>query len=164
MLKQYNRNNAVSYAKKWALNRNPKFYAFDNIGGDCTNFISQCLLAGGGVMDFDKYFGWFYISQHNRSPSWASVEYLQKFLLSNNKKGPFAKVVDLNSLLTGDIIQLKQNFVSFNHSLIISQKTGNDIYVCAHDGDSLNRPLSSYNYISLIGLHIQGIYEWVFKK
>ncbi|MBQ3571404.1 MAG: amidase domain-containing protein, partial [Clostridia bacterium] len=42
----YNRQNAVEYAKKWALKRNPKYYNFDNIGGDCTSFASQCLFAG----------------------------------------------------------------------------------------------------------------------
>lgn len=44
--KSYKRNLAVAYAKKWALSRNPKYYNFDPVGGDCTNFISQCLYAG----------------------------------------------------------------------------------------------------------------------
>lgn len=35
----YDRISAVSYAKKWALSRNPKYYNFDTVGGDCTNFI-----------------------------------------------------------------------------------------------------------------------------
>ena len=159
MIKTYNRQVASNYAQKWALDRNPKFYAFDAIGGDCTNYISQCLLAGGGVMDFDKYFGWYYNSQYDRSPSWTSVEYLQKFLLANQKKGPFATIQNIKNLQVGDLIQLKQTQHRFNHTLIISKILGDDIYVCAHDNDSLNRPLSSYNYISTLGLHIQGIYE-----
>ena len=40
---KHNRLNAVNYAKKWALSRNPDFYNFDLLGGDCTNFISQCI-------------------------------------------------------------------------------------------------------------------------
>lgn len=47
---KYDRISAVNYAKKWALSRNPKFYDFDPIGGDCTNFISQCIYAGAKVM------------------------------------------------------------------------------------------------------------------
>lgn len=42
----YDRNKSVEYARKWALGRNPLYYNYDNIGGDCTNFISQCLFEG----------------------------------------------------------------------------------------------------------------------
>ena len=35
----------IAYARKWAFSRNPAYYDFDDIGGDCTNFISQCLQA-----------------------------------------------------------------------------------------------------------------------
>ena len=42
----------IKYAKKWALSRNPKYYDFDSIGGDCTNFISQCIYAGAKIMNF----------------------------------------------------------------------------------------------------------------
>ena len=38
----YNRTAAVDYARKWALKRNPAYYNFDSVGGDCTNFASQC--------------------------------------------------------------------------------------------------------------------------
>ena len=41
--KEYNREHALQYAKKWALSRNPLCYNFSGIGGDCTNFVSQCL-------------------------------------------------------------------------------------------------------------------------
>ena len=159
MINQYNRKLASDYAIRWALARNPKFYAFDNIGGDCTNYISQCLLAGGGVMDYNKYFGWYYESQHNRSPSWTSVKFLQKFLLENKTKGPFAKVENINNLQIGDLIQLKQTYVNdYNHTLFISNIINGQLYVCAHNDDSKNRPFSSYNYISAMGLHIEGIY------
>lgn len=33
----YNRQDAVDYALKWALSRNPKYYDFKDLGGDCTN-------------------------------------------------------------------------------------------------------------------------------
>lgn len=46
----YNRRAAVAYAHKWAYSRNPAFYDFSEIGGDCTNFASQCLYAGTGIM------------------------------------------------------------------------------------------------------------------
>lgn len=49
-LSVYDRYSAVMYAHKWAYDRNPRYYNYDKIGGDCTNFASQCLLAGNGVM------------------------------------------------------------------------------------------------------------------
>lgn len=33
----YNRAAAVEYARKWAFQRNPAYYNFENLGGDCTN-------------------------------------------------------------------------------------------------------------------------------
>lgn len=58
----YDRAQAVAYARRWALSRNPLFYDFTGIGGDCTNFVSQCLLAGCCVMDYEPVFGWYYRS------------------------------------------------------------------------------------------------------
>ena len=46
VIKPYDRRAAVEYAHKWAFGRNPEFYDFSEIGGDCTNFASQCLYAG----------------------------------------------------------------------------------------------------------------------
>ena len=40
---EYNREAAVSYARRWALGRNPAYMDYELWGGDCTNFISQCL-------------------------------------------------------------------------------------------------------------------------
>lgn len=42
----YNRQKVYDYAKKWSYDRNPKYYNYDSIGGDCTNFGSQCMFAG----------------------------------------------------------------------------------------------------------------------
>ena len=58
----YNRRAAVAYAHKWAYTRNPAFYDFSEIGGDCTNFASQCLYAGTGIMNFTPDFGWYYMT------------------------------------------------------------------------------------------------------
>ena len=33
----YNRQLAVEYAHRWAYDRNPKYYNFSGIGGDCAN-------------------------------------------------------------------------------------------------------------------------------
>ena len=61
MTKKYERKKAIQYAQKWALKRNPNYYNYDDIGGDCTNFVSQCIYAGSGVMNYTKTFGWYYL-------------------------------------------------------------------------------------------------------
>ncbi len=155
MINPYNRRNAVAYAHKWALGANPDFYHFGGIGGDCTNFISQCLLAGGGEM-IDSQDGWFYFSKDYRSPSWTSVEALQKFLLDKSA-GLFASISEIASLEEGDIIQLRQNKERFNHTLIITKKSESGIYVCAHSNDALDKNLNDYFFIERIGLHIEGV-------
>ena len=71
--KQYDRERAVEYAKRWALSRNPLFFDFTGGGGNCTNFVSQSLLAGSLVMDPTEVFGWYYENVENRSPSWTGV-------------------------------------------------------------------------------------------
>ena len=65
----------------------------------------------------------------------------------------------INHLEIGDIIQLRQNPERFNHSVIITQIDANEIYVCAHSDDALNRPLSSYAYLEIAGIHIVGVNE-----
>lgn len=56
----YNQNKAIEYARKWAYSRNPKYYNFDLIGGDCTNFVSQCIFEGCPIMNDTKDIGWYY--------------------------------------------------------------------------------------------------------
>lgn len=52
--KEYNREKALEYAKKWAYKRNPKYYNFDLVGGDCTSFASQCIFAGSNIMNYNS--------------------------------------------------------------------------------------------------------------
>ena len=42
---EYDRARAVEYARRWALARNPLFLDFTGLGGNCTNFVSQCIFA-----------------------------------------------------------------------------------------------------------------------
>ena len=51
LFRPYDRLEAVSYAHRWAYGRNPAFYDYEEIGGDCTNYASQCIYAGTGVMN-----------------------------------------------------------------------------------------------------------------
>ena len=161
----YDRERAVEYARTWALARNPLFIDFTGGGGNCTNFVSQCLLAGGSVMDFTPTFGWYYRSPEDRAPAWSSVESIYDFLTDSgdfadnpNKQGPYAVVAtNRRQIEIGDVVQLANADGDFYHTLIISGFTNNDILVCAQSDDALDRPLSTYPYASLRILHILGI-------
>ena len=158
--KAYDRIKAVLYAKEWAFKRNPKYYNFDAIGGDCTNFISQCLYAGCGVMNYSRNAGWYYVSLSNRAPAWTSVELLHDFLISNQKAGPYAVELPLSYAKPGDIIQLSFDGITYGHSLLVVSvgqiPSEDNILIATHTDDSYNRALSSYFYYSCRLLHIEG--------
>lgn len=154
---KYDRNLAVQYAKKWAFGRNPAFYDFSGIGGDCTNFASQCIYAGAGVMNYTPTFGWFYISANDRTPSWTGVEYLYRFLTENDGVGPYAQEVPLSELEIGDIVQLGRETGDFYHSPVVVGFSRGEILVAAHTYDAYNKPLSSYRFDRARGIHILGV-------
>ena len=148
----YDRNKAVAYAHKYAYSRNPNYYNFDNIGGDCTNFVSQVLAAGGESQNYSKNNGWYYNSINDRAPSWSGVDELYNFIISDHSIGPKANLISIKDVLIGDIIQLGNKKVGYYHSLIVvdSQK----LLVACHTIDSDNRPLFTYNYDFMRVLHI----------
>lgn len=152
---KYNRKKVVDYAKKWAYARNPKYYNFDKIGGDCTNFISQCIYAGSNIMNYEKIYGWYYNSANDKSTSWTGVEFLHNFLVSNRKLGPFGKISDKVEI--GDIVQLSFDGSKFTHSLVIVGKEGNKILIASHTFDSYGRELNSYSYKKARFIHIEGV-------
>ena len=152
----YDRSAAINYAHMWALARNPAFYNFDNIGGDCTNFISQCLYAGSGRMNFTRDTGWYYRSANDRAAAWTDVEYLHRFLVGNKGVGPWASELALEYAQPGDVIQLSFDGYKHTHSLLILY-TYPEILIAAHSDDALNRQLASYQYHSARLLHIEGV-------
>ncbi len=147
----YNRENAVNYAHRWAFSRNPRFYDFQNIGGDCTNFASQVVFAGCGQMNYTPTFGWYYNNINDRSPSWTGVNQFYNFLINNQGPGPRAVLSTLSQVEPGDIIQLDFNASTpaFDHSPVVvdaGRGTPDTILLAAHTNDSDYRPLSTYNY------------------
>ncbi len=156
----YDRNAAVSYAERWAKSRNPKYYSFTDIGGDCTNFASQCVFAGCGVMNYTPVFGWYFINVNNRTPSWTGVQYFFDFMINNMSQGPYAEQVSVKESEPGDVLQLGDQNGRFYHSLVVLSNTGREIYIAANDNDALYRPLSSYNYRYIRCIHFSGAFVW----
>jgi len=155
----YNRVSAVQYARRWALERNPAYYNFEGIGGDCTNFVSQCLYAGAGIMNYTPDVGWFYRSASDRTASWTGVEYLFEFLTTNQSVGPFGHLVSLRNIKPGDVIQLGNSYEDYYHTLLVLT-TYPDVLAAAHSDDAVNRKLSSYIYENIRCIHIDGVRVW----
>ena len=155
----YNRENALNYAKEWAFKRNPAYFDFSDLGGDCTNFVSQCLYAGSGIMNYTPNTGWYYISINNRSPSWTGVTFLYDFLVNNQLVGPFGRLVEYWQAEPGDIVQLGRRNGEFYHSLLIVE-TMPQILVASHTNDAFERPLSSYTFDTARFIKIDGVRFW----
>lgn len=159
--KEYNRLAVVEYARKWALARNPKYYNFDKVGGDCTSFASQCIHAGSRTMNYTKDTGWYYVNGNNKSPSWSGVEYLHQFLTNNKGIGPQAIETTQNKIEIGDIAQLSFEGEQFGHTLVIikieNKFTLQGIKIASHTFDSLDKPISEYNFQKIRWLHIERV-------
>ena len=139
----YYRDQAVAYANYWAYRRNPNYYSFDQIGGDCTNFVSQALYAANGVMNFTPTYGWYYLSIDDRAPAWTGVVYLYNFLTTNKGAGPFGHEVPLEEVMPGDVIQMDLNGEEFGHSVIVTSIRG--------------EANPTYNYYRIRAIHIDGV-------
>ncbi|MBQ3640280.1 MAG: amidase domain-containing protein [Clostridia bacterium] len=165
IMNRYRRDRALTYARRWALDRNPLFTDFSGIGGNCTNFASQCVLAGSCVMNYTPDFGWYYVSPEERAPAWSGVDYFYDFLTGaptfearNGGIGPYAVEVPREAVEIGDVIQIAAEGDEWSHTMVVSAvREDGEILVCAHSVDSLDRPLSTYEYENVRYLHILGV-------
>lgn len=156
----YSRQAAVNYAVSFALHPNPQYRYFKLQGdssGDCANFISQCLFAGGAPMNFNFRGQWWYnhknpsnINDDTWSISWAVANSLFWLLKTNNKfhlLGPKGQEVGgYNLLEPGDLIFFENAKGIVFHSTIVTSFDGNIPLVSHHSFEALNIPLyRSYN-------------------
>lgn len=162
---KYDREKAASYAKTWALKYNPQYADFNGMGGDCTNFASQVVHAGGCPMNYNQY-GWYYTSLNDRAPSWSSVEHFYRFIINNASVGPIGEEVGIDDIEIGDMVQI--NFKrdhKFDHTPVVieikpGRRTTDKIIIAAHTIDRINYPLSRYNYKKLRFIHIEGYKDY----
>ncbi|MPM11749.1 hypothetical protein SDC9_58100 [bioreactor metagenome] len=159
----YDRIAAVGYAHRWAFSRNPRYYNYDKIGGDCTNFASQCLFAGTGVMNYTPVYGWFYNNANNKAPSWTGVQYFYNFMTRGKpSQGPFCVETALENIEIGDLIQLSFRDNQYQHTPVVvaagDPPAPQNILLAAHTFDADYRPMSTYSYEFYRCLHILGTY------
>ncbi|MDR1705003.1 MAG: amidase domain-containing protein [Clostridiales bacterium] len=155
---EYNRAKAVAYAHEWALGRNPLYFNFDGMGGDCTNYVSQCIFAACGVMNYTCDTGWYYRSPNDRAAAWSGVEYLHRFLTRNKGAGPYGSELPLGYAEIGDIIQLNyEGDGKYDHSLFIVELQPK-LLVCHHSSQNYDsRAFDTYEYAKARLIHIAGI-------
>ena len=156
----YNRPKAVEYAHRWAMSRNPQYYDFSFLGGDCASFVSQCLYAGIGTMNVSPSDGWYYYSPNSRAPAWSGVKFLYDFLVHNKGAGPHAVETDLEDIQPGDVIQIATHQPDFHHTLLVvsvePEPNWENTLIATHSYDSDYRPLASYDISKIRYLHITG--------
>lgn len=150
----YNRSGAVNYAYTYVYNYNPAYHKFS---ADCTNFVSQCLKAGGIPMVdawwrpyWDKD-DWYYYrhgtdaydsnNDDDWSWSWVKVETLHWHIRS--RLGTL--VSSPSQLQLGDIVQLNLDDSDPNndHSMIVTKiDSAGNRYVTYHTTNTKDRKLS----------------------
>lgn len=157
LTKPYDRIAATEYAKRWAMDRNPLFFDFTGIGGNCTNFVSQCVLAGSCQMNFTPVFGWYYLNEEARTASWTGVEFFYNFITQNKGVGPFGREIMPYEAMLGDVIQLGRTSDGYYHTLLIVGFSESTYLVAAQSNDAYERPLDTYNYDYLRFIHIEGV-------
>lgn len=147
----YNRELAREYAIKWAISSNKQYYNYINDGGDCTNFVSQVLRAGG--MDFigsrknaTSIDSWFYYSSElpNRTSTWTSANAFNLHFGKSGKRVYKYRQYSIeealknwdeiySSIYIGDIIQYtRPNNIAFHSQAITDLLNNKTIYFSQH--------------------------------
>ena len=148
----YDREAAAAYAREWAGSRNPRWQAYDGSGGNCMNYVSQCLYTSGIPMDQSGDAVWYWYSDGNRASSWTGVSAFREYAQNNAGYGLSARVgaaYDLGE--PGDVILMSTDG-RFHHAVIISQIVRDengavtDYLICSNTGNYRDFPAAAYVY------------------
>ena len=170
----YDRTAAVAYAMDWvdplSVIRNDTWGLYDEYGGNCNNYISQCLYAGGIPMDTEGEDQWKWYgdsvntrqTESGRSGSWAGVEEFYDYAESNTGYGLAADTTaNLYAGQAGDILQYGVDG-EWNHSVIITDVVTDadgsvkDYLINSNTTDRINYPASAYAYSDLRLIRVLG--------
>ncbi|WP_203364098.1 amidase domain-containing protein [Bacillus sp. REN10] len=136
---QYDRIQAVQYAERWWNSYNP---AYPKFSVDCTNYISQCLRAGGAPMRGHPHQGkGWWIGGKSWSYSWSVAHALRWFLPSSTIGLRATEVSSPDQLQPGDVICIDfQGDGRFDHTVfVIAQDREGMPLVNAHTANSRMR-------------------------
>jgi len=138
---------AKKYVDKWYNSRNPYY---DRFSSDCTNFVSQILVAGGKSMKYPSYVPngvnknnnyWYMKTQsmvgvyvYNRSLSWAAVpEFYTYWSKRQSTKTSKSKQTIISAAKAGDVVQFKKKGADrYSHTMFVYEKSNNTLYLSGH--------------------------------
>ena len=132
----YGREEAVNYANKYADARNSEYYDFSRDGGNCANYASQSIHAGGIPMDYKGDAIWKYYSAApdytnnpvGRTASWTAVNYFYRYARDNSGFG-LCSDIDVNIFYGegGDVLQVGYNPDNpYTHTTIVVDRVVKD--------------------------------------
>ena len=127
----YNASAAAQYAINWYNSFNPKWYNWESEGlGDCSNYVSQCLYAGGLKMTK----GWYWNSRTNwdYSGSWTIPQDQANYLVNSLGCQIIVNPASGQSAL-GDVMMYDWNNDGiWDHAAICVKVQNGTPWVCAH--------------------------------
>lgn len=135
----------ATYAEKYVYTYNKDYPDFNGhgAGGDCTNFVSQSLKAGGWkhvpgyVYDYTRWFG----NADIQSDSFVGVNEWSWFAQNSKRTTALANVYQLE---VGDVLQMDfDRDGSKDHTMIVTYKSGGVPYVTYHSNNTLRRSVAS---------------------
>lgn len=158
------RDKMYSYMEKNWDRRPKKWGNFNKLGGDCTNFASQVVFAGGAPMNKFSKLKWYYFGYDDRSPSWTGVNQFYDYMINNIYRGPVGEISDVEDVDVGDIVQLDLYGEGYySHTLIIDGFL--DSYkeriptLSSHSIDRFNEPLIFIDYYEARYIKLLGYYN-----
>ena len=150
----YDRAAAEQYMRQYDHQRNDRWYAYDDVGGNCMNFGSQVLLAGGIPMDEEGGSKWFWRGQNDLDLSWINVGRFYSYARENRGYGLVADTeANYYTGGVGDILILGPDG-GHNHTTVISGIVRNelgetvDYLLCSNTTNYTDFPAGAYYYTS----------------
>ncbi|MFD1477589.1 amidase domain-containing protein [Lacticaseibacillus jixianensis] len=104
-------------------------------GGDCTNFASQILLAGGADMEYPDS-GWYYYNAVAYSPTWINAGLFADYWAGRAVRTGQSLNLDglISEVKEGDFIGfLKPDSYEYSHWAYVSKKASGRAYITEHD-------------------------------
>lgn len=139
---RYNYKAMADYLEKYWENYNPAYRDFSGKGGDCTNFVSQALYAGGWAHKSGWYRNanyWWYNS-FNQTWSWVNVDFLGTFARNS---GRCIMLDNVWKLGVGDFLQVKPaNSDTKVHSMMVSYVSNGTPYFTYHTSNRYRRSMN----------------------
>ncbi|MBW5425022.1 hypothetical protein GKQ77_26270 [Streptomyces sp. BG9H] len=140
----YDYSAMARYAERYWRSYNPAYRKFNGAGGDCTNFVSQALKAGGWKHvpgSAHDYRNWWY-DRASQSTSWVGVNEWAWFTLSNRRAPNLSSVYKLD---VGDVLQVDfDKNGSKDHTMLVTYRDRRGMpYLTYHSTDTVRRSLAS---------------------